>query len=118
MPLPHRKLIKHVRHWRITLVIGALLLLGGVAVWRAKAQDSVREGTAILRQAAAAAGTHSYVGRKLSEQPVNGKIVQSEALVARRPPYLRRIHYVIPPLDGVTIWQNEKETYRYDQKRK
>jgi negative regulator of sigma E activity len=47
---------------------------------------------------------------------VNGKLEESEALVARRPPDLRRIHFVSAPLDGVTKWQNKNLTYRHDPK--
>jgi outer membrane lipoprotein-sorting protein len=72
----------------------------------------------VVRRALAAEEKLSYTGRKVSHFPMNGKLVESEAMVARRPPNLRRYHYVTPPLAGVTVWKNQNLTYRHDPRTK
>jgi outer membrane lipoprotein-sorting protein len=95
--------------------VGAFVLLAGLAVWRGRSLGNA-EAAEIVRRALAAEGKIPYKGSKVSEQPVNGRLVKSVALVARRPPDLRRIHFVSAPLDGVTVWRNKNLTYRHDPK--
>jgi outer membrane lipoprotein-sorting protein len=94
-------------------LIGALLVLGGLAAWHLQAVSNARAET-VVRHALGVAGKIPYQGTKVTEFPFNGKLMKSEALVARRSPSMRRIHYVTPPLDGVTIWQDARQTFRYD----
>jgi outer membrane lipoprotein-sorting protein len=104
-----------VKHWRILLLVGAFLVLAGLAVWRGRSIGNA-QAAEIVRRALAAEGKIAYTATKLSQQPVNGRLVESVALVARRPPDLRRIHFVTAPLDGVTVWRNRNLTYRHDPK--
>src|SRR2546423_2762706 len=102
-----------VKQRTIALLIGALLVIGSLAAWQLQAVNNARAAT-IVRRALAVSRKVAYQGRKVTEFLFNGKLVKSEALVARRSATMRRIHYVTPPLAGVTIWQDAKQTFRYD----
>jgi negative regulator of sigma E activity len=94
-----------------------LLLLGSLAVWRIQAAANTHKAETIVQRALEAESRVGYVGLQLSRFRVGEQLVESTALVARRPPNMRRIHYITPPLlEGVTVWQNDGRTYRYEPK--
>lgn len=105
---------KPVKHWRILTLVGAFVLLAGLAIWRGRSGGGGPAAEEIVRLVVAAEEKLSYTGRKISHFPMNGKLVESVALVARRPPNLRRFHYVTSPMAGVTVWKNQDLTYRHD----
>jgi outer membrane lipoprotein-sorting protein len=108
--------IKNGKSWWLGLLIGAILGLGGVIVWRLRTDDA-RLATIIVRRWLAADSGMSYTGSELSQFLIGNKLVESKALVARRPS-MRRIHYLTPPLDGVTIWKDHGERYYFDPKKR
>ena len=96
--------------------MGALVLVGGAAVWRVRAINRNEQDAAlIVRRWLAAQPQASYTSIEIARFRVGNKLVESEALVARRP-HMHRIHYITPPLSGVTIWQNNEKTYNFDPK--
>jgi outer membrane lipoprotein-sorting protein len=95
------------------IIIGALLL-GGIVGWRIRG-SSARQAESIVRHWFAAQPQAKYTGREMAQFRVGDKLVASEALVAQRP-QMRRIHYITPPLDGVTIWRDHQKTYSFDPK--
>jgi outer membrane lipoprotein-sorting protein len=98
--------------------IGLLLVpLGVLAVWGIRTASNARQAEAIVRRALDAEKRIGYVSLQVSRFRVGERLVESQALVARRPPNMRRIHYITPPrLSGVTLWQNAGRTYRYEPK--
>jgi outer membrane lipoprotein-sorting protein len=107
---------KNLKSWWLGLLIGAILGLGGVLVWRVRGDD-VGRAVIIVRAWLAADPRMSYTGSEVSRFRIGNKLVESEALVARRP-HMRRIHYLTPPLDGVTIWKDNGERYYFDPKKR
>src|SRR5712691_3559236 len=107
---------KNGKSWWLGLLIGAMLGLGGVLVWRVRVDDG-RPAVLIVRRWLAADPRMSYTGSEISQFRIGNKLVKSEALVARRPG-MRRIHYLTPPLDGVTIWKDHGERYYFDPKKR
>jgi outer membrane lipoprotein-sorting protein len=107
---------KNGKSWWLGLLIGAILGLGGVLVWRVRGDD-VGQAVIIVHRWLAADPRMSYTGSEISRFRIGNKLVESEALVARRP-HMRRIHYLTPPLDGITIWQDHGERYYFDPKQR
>jgi hypothetical protein len=95
------------------IVIGALLL-GGIVGWRIRG-GSARQAETIFRRWRAAQPQAHYTGSEMAKFWMGDKLVASEALVAQRP-QMRRIHYITPPLAGVTIWRDHQKTYNFDPK--
>jgi outer membrane lipoprotein-sorting protein len=94
-----------------------LLLLVGINVWSVQDTRSARRAERIVRRALVACKRVNYTGRKVTKFKVGKGLVESEALVARRAPGMRRIHYTSPAgLKGVTVWQDGQRTYRYAPK--
>src|SRR5712692_8891424 len=92
-----------------------LLLFGGIGAWSLRVSLNTRRAAAIVRRALVAENQISYTGIKISRFWWGKNLVESQALVARRPPDMKRIHYITPPrLAGVTIWQSHQETYRFN----
>jgi outer membrane lipoprotein-sorting protein len=87
-----------------------------VLVWRVRGDDA-GQAVIIVRRWLAADPRMSYTGSEISRFRIGNKLVESEALVARRP-HMRRIHYLTPPLDGVTIWKDHGERYSFDPKKR
>jgi negative regulator of sigma E activity len=99
------------------LWVGLLALLVGAGVIRyGVAFTNERRAERIVRRALAAETTTAHTGVKEARVRVGGRWVVSQAMVARQPPNLRRIHYITPPLTGITVWQSHGETYRYEPK--
>lgn len=97
-----------------SILSGALLLLlVGLGAWRIQAISSERQAERIVRHALEVEDRVGYIGQKVSRLRVGERLVEVTALVARRPLHMRRIHYITPPLAGVTIWQDGQRTYRY-----
>jgi outer membrane lipoprotein-sorting protein len=106
----------NLKNWWLGLLIGALLGVAGALVWRVRADDT-RQAAAIVRRWLVADRQLSYTASEISEFRIGKKLVRSEALVARRP-HMRRIHYLTPPLDGITIWRKDSERYYFDPKKR
>jgi outer membrane lipoprotein-sorting protein len=106
----------NVKSWWLGILLGAILGLGGVLVWRARTTDAGL-ATIIVGRWLAADPQMSYRGTEISRFRVGQKLIESEAQVARRP-HMRRIHYLTPPLDGVTIWKDRGERYYFDPKKR
>src|SRR5690349_11555902 len=106
----------NMKSWWLGLLIGAVLGLGGVLVWRARA-DGTQPATSIVRRWLAVDPQLSYTAREDSQFWIGNKVVESEAVVARRP-HMRRIQFLTPPLDGVTIWRDHQERYYFDPKKR
>ncbi len=102
--------------WQSLLGVALALLVGGGVVRAQWDRFNERRTERIVRRALASEATTPYVGVKESRVRVGEKWVMSRAMVARRPPNLRRIHYITPPLTGITMWQNDQQTFRYEPK--
>jgi outer membrane lipoprotein-sorting protein len=102
------------KSWWLGLLLGAVLGLAGVAVWRSghRSMDRGRQATLIVRRWLATDPEISYTAREDSRFWIGNKVVDSQALVARRP-HMRRIQYLTPPLDGFTIWKDHQERYYF-----
>lgn len=104
---------------RFPTLAGAIFLIAAAAgVWRLREFNNARRATAIVQRAFAAETQLPYTALSVSHFRVGKKLVELKALVAKRPPNMRRIHYITEPLSGVTVWQDKGRTYRYEPKGK
>src|SRR5947209_5244063 len=95
-------------------IIIAALLLGGAVGWSIRA-GSARQAERIVRRWLTAQPQATFTATETASFRLGNKWVVSEALVAQRP-QMRRIHYITPPLAGVTIWRDHQQTNYFDPK--
>src|SRR5690349_16359764 len=95
-------------------IIIAALLLGGMVGWSIRA-GGARQAERITHGWLTAGPQLAYTATETARFRVGSSWISSEALVAQRP-HMRRIHYITPPLDGVTIWRDHQQTYSFDPK--
>lgn len=99
-------------------VVAIVAVLLGIGAWayRIKAAGNPERADALVRDAWTR-GRHAAVE---GEQRilVEGGSQHLRASVLTSPEGFMRIEYQTPPLEGVTIWENGEQTYRYNPKTK
>jgi hypothetical protein len=99
-------------------VIAIVAVLLGVGAWayRIKAAGNPERADALVHEAWTTGRHVPLEGEQRIH--VEGAREHLQARVLTSPQGFMRIEYLTPPLEGVTIWENGEQTYRYNPKAK